>query len=97
MYLIIEIANFTFLQELLLFSETHLLVDAVGPHVGVVEAGLGVHVLRHHGHPVGETLGPSSRPAPADCPAPAGHRLGVATPGQAGLLANSKYQVNFTY
>ena len=70
MYLIIEMANLTFLQELLLLGETHLLVDTVGPHVRVVEGALGVHVLGHDGHPVGQTLGPAPSPSHAS-PGPA--------------------------
>ena len=46
----------SFLQQLLLLGERHLLVDAVVPHVGRVQRGLVVHVLCHHGHPVGQTL-----------------------------------------
>ncbi len=90
MYLIIEIANFTFLQELLLFSETHLLVDAVGPHVGVVQAALGVHVLGHDGHPVSQALGPAPRTSHASpCPAPG---LGVAPTSECGLLQWENYE-----
>ena len=81
-YLIIE--NFTFVQELLLFSETHLLVDAIGPHVGVVEAALWVHVLGHDGHPVSQALGPAPRTSHAS-PGPA-PGLGVAPTSECRLL-----------
>ena len=77
-------ANLTFLQELLLLGETHLLVDAIGPHVGVVgQAALGVHVLGHDGHPVCQALGPAPRPSHAS-PGPA-PSLGIPA-GERGLL-----------
>ena len=65
---------------MLLLGEAHLLLYSIGPHVGVVEAGLGVHVLRHHGHPVSQALGSPThscsgpRPSSSSC-------LGVAPPG----------------
>jgi hypothetical protein len=82
----------TFLKELLLLRQTHLLVNPVVPHVGGVERRrLVVHVLRHHGHPVGEPLcaagrSPAAHAAAVAAPA-AGHRLGVAAaPRQPGFL-----------
>ena len=81
-YLIIE--NFTFVQELLLFSETHLLVDAIGPHVRVVEAALWVHVLGHDGHPVSQALGPAPRTSHASPGSAPG--LGVAPTSECRLL-----------
>ena len=67
-----------------MLGETHLLVDAVGPHVGVVEAALGVHVLGHDGHPVGQALGAAPRPGHAS-PGPA-PGLGVAPTSECRLL-----------
>ena len=67
------------MEEMLLLRQAHLLLDSIGPHVGMVEAGLGVHVLRHHGHPVGQALGASTHSCPGPRPCSASC-LGVAPP-----------------
>ena len=75
----------TFLEQLLL-RQRHLLVDAVVPHVGRVQRAraLLVHVLGHHGHPVGEALGPAAASGSAGASRP---RLRVtAAPWQPRFL-----------
>jgi hypothetical protein len=77
------------------------LVDAVVPHVGGVEGGrLVVHMLRHHRHPVCQSLraAPGSTASHSAAASAAGDRLGIAAPRQSGLLNRKKpHRVNISF